>query len=213
MNLKVYKNIMSANEDWSAQTRQLLKRKKATLWNVIGSPGSGKTALLEKLIPRLAPRLACFVLEGDVETTQDAERLMKLKIPAVQILTHGACHLGAEIVCKALSELPLEEGACVFVENVGNLVCPAEFDIGESGKIAVLSVAEGEDKPLKYPLLFREARAAVLTKTDLLPHLTVELEQIKKNIKTVNGGLTVFEFSSPSGAGAEELSAWFLANS
>ncbi len=213
MNLKVYRNVLSANEEWAARTRAFLAEKRAVMWNVIGSPGSGKTALLERLVPLLRDRLPCFVLEGDVETTQDAERLLALKIPAVQILTHGACHLGAETVYQALSELPPEKeggGACVFVENVGNLVCPAEFDVGETGKIAVLSVTEGEDKPLKYPLLFREALAAVISKVDLVPHLPVSLERYRDNIRAVNADVPVFECSAVSGTGTDRLAEWLL---
>ncbi|MBN2353184.1 MAG: hydrogenase nickel incorporation protein HypB [Spirochaetales bacterium] len=213
MNLKVYKNVLSANEEWAARTRAFLAEKRAVMWNIIGSPGSGKTALLERLIPFLRERLSCFVLEGDVETTRDADRLLALHIPAVQILTHGACHLGAKTVFQALEDLPLPEageGVCVFVENVGNLVCPAEFDIGENGKIAVLSVTEGEDKPLKYPLLFREAIAAVIAKTDLIPHLPVSLERYRDNISAVNAEVPVFECSAVSGEGTERFAEWLL---
>jgi hydrogenase nickel incorporation protein HypB len=212
MNLKVYKNVLSANEVWAARSRELLAAKNAVMWNLIGSPGSGKTALLENLIPRLAGRARCFVLEGDVETTRDAERLLAIGIPAVQILTHGACHLGAETVFQALTELDwgtAQGRSCVFVENVGNLVCPAEFDIGETGKIAVVSVTEGEEKPLKYPLLFREAQAAVLSKTDLIPHLPVSLETYRGNIRSVNAGLPVFPFSVSAPAECAALAAWF----
>ncbi len=213
MNLTVYKNVLSANEEWAAKTRAFLAARGAVMWNVIGSPGSGKTALLERVIPVIRRGLACFVLEGDVETTRDTERLLALEIPAVQILTHGACHLGAETVHKALTDLDwasARQGACVFVENVGNLVCPAEFDIGETGKIAVLSVAEGEDKPLKYPLLFREAAAAVLTKTDLLPHLPVRIERYRDSVRAVNADIPLFECSSVSGVGIAAFADWLL---
>lgn len=210
MNVKIYKNIMSANEAWAEKTRLFLREKQALLWNLIGSPGSGKTALLERLLPLLSPGRPCFVLEGDVETARDAERLVAAGIHAVQIITHGACHLGAEIVHQALSELPLAQGSLVFVENVGNLVCPAEFDIGETGKIAVVSVTEGEEKPLKYPLLFREAVAAVITKTDLLPVLEVALADYEENIHTVRGDLPVFAVSKKDEEGYRGLAGWFL---
>ncbi len=208
MNLKIYKNIMSANEQWAEQTRRLLSERKSVLWNIIGSPGSGKTALLEKLVPLLSRHNACFVLEGDVETARDAERLLAAGIHAVQIITHGACHLGAEIVYQALEDLPLVDHSLVFVENVGNLVCPAEFDIGEKGKIAVVSVTEGEEKPLKYPLLFREAKAAVITKTDLLPVLEVAAETYRDNMLAVNAFLEVFTLSKKESAGFTRLAAW-----
>jgi hydrogenase nickel incorporation protein HypB len=208
MKVKIYKNIMSANEEWAARTRELCQSKKTTLWNMIGSPGSGKTALLEKLIPLLSTHHPCYVLEGDVETARDAERLQTAGIRAVQIITHGACHLGAEIVYKALVETEFPEQSIIFVENVGNLVCPAEFDIGETGKIAVLSVTEGEEKPLKYPLLFREAKAVVITKTDLLPVLEVDVKTYHDNVKTISQVPAVFEISTKSETGFQELAEW-----
>ncbi|HEQ71855.1 MAG TPA: hydrogenase accessory protein HypB, partial [Spirochaetia bacterium] len=192
LSVKIYHNIMSANEEWALKTRRLVAEKKVRLWNLIGSPGSGKTALLERLCPLLDTYGRVAVLEGDVETAHDAERLAALGIQAHQIVTGGACHLGAEVIYKALVELELNEIGTVFVENVGNLVCPSEFDIGEMGKIAAVSVTEGEDKPLKYPKLFREAKAAVITKTDLLPHLQVNVDHYRDNIRQVNPDIPVF---------------------
>jgi hydrogenase nickel incorporation protein HypB len=179
--------------------------------NLIGSPGCGKTALLEVLLPRLAEKSRCAVLEGDVETARDAERLKNLGIPVSQIITQGTCHLGAQIVNKAVQELPLRDLDLIFVENVGNLVCPTAFDIGETCKLAVLSVTEGEDKPLKYPLLFREAWALLLTKIDLLPYLPFDREKCLEYISGVNGRLPVFEISAFKKQGITAFAEWISA--
>ncbi len=206
--IKVYRDLMGANDEWAGRTRELLAAKGVALFNLIGSPGAGKTALLEALGARWRPKPAWAVLEGDVETTRDAERLQRLDIPVSQLLTGGACHLEAKLVHHALKDLDLDALELVFVENVGNLVCPAEFDIGERAKIAVLSVTEGEDKALKYPLLFREAQAAVLTKTDLLPHLNYRLESCLEALAQVNAQLPVFQVSAATGSGLEPLTGW-----
>jgi len=209
-NVRVYRDLMGENEKWAAQTREFLGAKKLTMLNLIGSPGSGKTTLLECLVREAGDRVRFSVLEGDVETTHDAERIARLDIPVSQLLTNGACHLEAKLVHYALKDLPTSEGSVVVVENVGNLVCPAEFDIGEHAKIAVLSVTEGEDKPLKYPLLFRECKAVVLSKTDLLPHLRFDIAQCRDYVRQVNGSVPVFEVSAMSGAGVRELLNWVL---
>ncbi|RPJ05406.1 MAG: hydrogenase accessory protein HypB, partial [Spirochaetaceae bacterium] len=152
----------------------------------------------------------CIVLEGDVETARDAERLAGKKIHAHQIVTKGACHLSAQTIYQVLSDQNLENMNFVFVENVGNLVCPAEFDIGETCKIAVLSVTEGEDKPLKYPLLFRDSRAVVLTKMDLIPHLDVDADMYQKNIRNVNNNIPVYPVSAKTGDGLAKLLEWLF---
>jgi hydrogenase nickel incorporation protein HypB len=209
-NVRVYRDLMGENEKWAAQTREFLGAKKLTMLNLIGSPGSGKTTLLECLVQEAGDRVRFSVLEGDVETTHDAERIARLDIPVSQLLTNGACHLEAKLVHYALKDLATSEGSVVVVENVGNLVCPAEFDIGEHAKIAVLSVTEGEDKPLKYPLLFRECKAVVLSKTDLLPHLRFDIAQCRDYVRQVNASVPVFEVSAMSGAGVRELLNWVL---
>lgn len=158
--------LMKANEDVAACNRHILKEKGVIMVNLISGPGAGKTTLLEKSLPLLTDKFCIGVIEGDIYTTRDAERIAKTGVEVVQINTHGACHLDAQMISEALKQLPLNELDLIFVENVGNLVCPAEFDLGEDYKIAVSSVAEGMDKPAKYPLVFREAFAAVITKTD-----------------------------------------------
>lgn len=204
MNIRVYEDLMGENETWAARTRDLLAERSLKMFNVIGSPGCGKTTLLEAMARQLQGKTRIAVLEGDVETTRDAERLAVLGVPVSQLLTGGACHLEAKLVHYALRDLPLDEIDVVVVENVGNLVCPAEFDVGEDAKIAVLSVTEGEDKPLKYPLLFRESGLAAITKIDLLPHLEFDLEECIRNVERVNGTLPVLTLSAKTGEGIAE---------
>jgi len=208
MNIRVYRDLMGANAEWAQKTRMLLKEKNLRMLNFIGSPGSGKTTMLAEMVRQLAGKMRFAVLEGDVETTRDAERIAALKIPVSQLLTGGACHLEAKLVHYALKDLPLNELDMVIVENVGNLVCPAEFDIGETAKVAILSVAEGEDKPLKYPLLFREAGAVVLTKIDLLPYLTFDMESCVNYVQQVNAAIPVFRLSAVQGSGMDAWLEW-----
>ncbi len=206
--IRVYRDLMGENDRWAGATRDLLQRRRLPMLNLIGAPGCGKTTLLENSLRALAPSLRVAVLEGDVETTWDAERLHALGIPVSQLLTNGACHLEAKLVNAALADLPLDDLDLVIVENVGNLVCPAEFDIGETMKLAVLSVTEGEDKPLKYPLLFREAKALVLTKIDLLPHLSYRVEAAVQAVHQIQPDLKIFQVSAATGAGLDAWLAW-----
>lgn len=210
-NIRVYRDLMGENDAWAARTRELLAGRSLRMLNLIGSPGSGKTTLLETMVRGLQGRLRFAVLEGDVETTRDAERLDALGLPVSQLLTGGACHLEAKLVHHALLDLPLERLDMVIVENVGNLVCPAEFDIGEHAKVAILSVTEGEDKPLKYPLLFREAAAVVLTKIDLVPHLRFDMAQCLDAVGQVNAAAPVFQVSAFTGAGVGAWLDWICA--
>ncbi|TFH16179.1 MAG: hydrogenase nickel incorporation protein HypB [Lentisphaerales bacterium] len=207
-NVKVYKDLMGENEKWANETRRLLTEKCVLMINLIGSPGSGKTALLERMAKSLENRIRFAVLEGDVETTRDAERIAAVNIQASQLLTGGACHLEAKLVHYALKDLPLDDLDMVVVENVGNLVCPAEFDVGEMAKIAVLSVAEGDDKPSKYPLLFHEAKAVILTKIDLLLHVDFDVDDCIANIKRINASAPVFTLSAKTGIGVDNWINW-----
>ncbi|MHC4873879.1 MAG: hydrogenase nickel incorporation protein HypB [Planctomycetota bacterium] len=210
-NIRVYKDLMGENEKWAEETRKLLAEKNILMINIIGSPGCGKTTLLEGMVGGLKG-LRIAVLEGDVETTKDAQRIAALNIEASQLLTGGACHLEAKLVHYALKDLNLDELDVVVVENVGNLVCPAEFDIGEKAKIAVVSTTEGEDKPIKYPLLFREAKAILVTKTDLIPHIDFKLEACLKDIKDINSSAPIFQVSSKTGEGIAEWIQWINDN-
>jgi hydrogenase nickel incorporation protein HypB len=206
--IKVYRDLMGANEEWAAKTRALLAEKGVLMINLIGSPGAGKTTLLEGMGEQLEQCMKFAVLEGDVETTRDAERISALGVPVSQLLSGGACHLEAKLVHYALQDLDLENLDLVVVENVGNMVCPAEFDIGEHAKIAVLSVAEGDDKPLKYPLLFQESKAAVLSKTDLLPYIPFDLPACRSYINQVNANLPIFEVSGLKQEGLGAFVEW-----
>ena len=208
--IRVYRDLMGANEKWAAETRTVLREHDILMLNLIGSPGAGKTLLLESMVEHLGDKNRFAVLEGDVETTRDAERLAALDVPVSQLLSGGSCHLEAKLVHRALTDMPVADLDLVFVENVGNMVCPAEFDVGEHAKIAVLSITEGADKPLKYPLLFREARAAVLTKLDLLPHVPFDLDACRDFIRQVNADLPVFEVSALKGDGVKEWTDWVL---
>ncbi|MFH1022746.1 MAG: hydrogenase nickel incorporation protein HypB [Planctomycetota bacterium] len=199
---------MGADEAWARKIRHLLAESEVTLLNLIGAPGSGKTTLLEKTASRLGRRLRFAVLEGDVETTIDAERMRAVGVRVSQLLTGGACHLPARLVHRGLAGLPLTELDMVIVENVGNLICPAEFDIGEKAKVAVLSVAEGDEKPLKYPALFREASAVVLTKTDLLPYVQFDVAACLRHLRRIQPEISVFQVSAKDGAGLEDWVAW-----
>jgi hydrogenase nickel incorporation protein HypB len=214
MKIKVIKDILEANDMVASGIRGRLEAAGARMVNVMGSPGSGKTCLLEKSISALRDRYRIGVIEGDIRTTIDSERLAPLDVPVVQVNTEpfgGDCHLPATAVERAIGGLDLDALDLVIVENVGNLVCPAEFDIGEHRKVVVLSVTEGEDKPLKYPLMFRESHAMVLSKLDLLPHLDLDLERVKTNALSVNPDLKLFPLSAKTGEGVEGWIDWLRA--
>jgi len=208
MKIKVYHNLMGANDRWAEKTRAFLAKEKVIMLNLIGSPGAGKTTLLEQTVKTLSRKLAFAVLEGDIETRNDAERLARLNCRVSQLLTGGGCHLESKMVHYALRDLPLRRLDLVIVENVGNLICPAEFDIGEHAKVVVLSVTEGEDKPLKYPVIFREARAIVISKIDLLPHVPFKLKRCLEFIRKINPPAPVFQVSALTGEGTGEWIDW-----
>jgi len=206
--IKVYRNLMGANDLWAQRTRALLKKHHVIMLNMIGSPGSGKTALLEQTVRKLSPLYSFAVLEGDLETTNDARRLARLKCRVSQLLTGGGCHLEAKMVHRAARDLPLGKLDMVVVENVGNLVCPAEFDIGEHAKAVVLSVTEGEDKPLKYPVIFREAKVIVISKVDLLPHVPFKMKKCLAYIRKLNVHAPVLQVSARTGKGIPAWIGW-----
>lgn len=202
-------DLREANELEAAENRELFGKHGIVVLNLIGAPGAGKTSLLEKTISALKTDFHLGVLEGDIYTTRDAERIAKCGVEVVQINTRGACHLDASLVRKAALQLPLKELDAILVENVGNLVCPAEFDIGETAKVAVLSVAEGDDKVEKYPLVFRESKAVLINKMDLLPLMDgFDLGRMERELKQVNGSLRVFKVSTRTGEGLEEWYSW-----
>lgn len=192
MEIEVLRHLQVVNDATADDTRRLLASHGVCMINVMGGAGCGKTALLERLIPSLAARLRCAVLEGDITTTCDAERIAGLGVPVVQLQTDGCCHLDAWLVHAGLLKLPLDALDLVFVENVGNLVCPAEFDIGEHARVAVLSLMEGDDKPAKYPLLFSRASAVALSKCDLAAYANFDRARAARDIARVNADAPIF---------------------
>ena len=205
MEIKVLHQVMEWNEDVSAQVRDTLRRHKVCLINVMGSPGAGKTTLLAALIARLREEFAIGVIEGDITGQIDAEKIAALNIPAVQLNTDGACHIEAMSIQHILPELPLDDLDVIFVENIGNLVCPAEFRIGESLRITILSIPEGDDKVEKYPLMFTDTDCLVLNKYDMMPHFDFDEARVCANYETVNPGAPLFRVSSRTGEGIQEL--------
>jgi hydrogenase nickel incorporation protein HypB len=197
--------VLSRNDEQAAQNRAWLRARGIVALNLISSPGSGKTLLLEKTMERLRERVGCAVITGDQQTDNDKRRIARTGVPVEQIETHDACHLDAARVAQVLPAVVRPETRLLFIENVGNLVCPAAFDLGESFQVALLSTAEGEDKPEKYPALFAGAQVAVLTKMDLAPHLEWDVAACRGSIQRVHPGMFVFELSARTGAGME---AW-----
>ncbi|MFY9942745.1 MAG: hydrogenase nickel incorporation protein HypB [Desulfobacterales bacterium] len=214
MEIKVVRKVLDVNDTMAARNRELFKSKKVFVLNLMSSPGSGKTTTLEKTLTLLAPEVRCAVIVGDVCTTNDADRLAHTGVPVVQVNTDafgGDCHLAAHVIEKAAMDLDLDQADLLIVENVGNLVCPAEFDIGEDARAVVLSVTEGEDKPLKYPLMFRVCDAALLNKTDLLPYLDYDKAAALENIRQIHPEMPIFEMSARTGDGLAPWVEWLKA--
>jgi hydrogenase nickel incorporation protein HypB len=208
----VQENVLDANDTLARANRDLFDRAGTYTINMMSSPGAGKTALLERTLERLRGKLRLGVLEGDVQTTLDADKLARFHIPLVQVNTDpgfgGECHLDANMVRSGLGELPLEDIDILMIENVGNLVCPAEFRVGEDVRVMVYSVTEGEEKPLKYPLMFRSADLVLVNKVDLLEHLDFDLEQFLGNLDAVNPGVRTVLTSARTGQGVDEWCDW-----
>jgi hydrogenase nickel incorporation protein HypB len=205
--IEVRERVMARNDELAGQIRQRLAAAGVTAFNLVSSPGSGKTSLLERTLDALGEELDIAVVTGDVQTQNDADRLARRTTRLVQaVVTDGACHLDASQVMSALEAIDLARTRLFFVENVGNLVCPASWDLGETAKIVVFSATEGEDKPLKYPKMFRMARYAALNKIDLLPHLDFDVDEAIACARQVNPALRFFLTSARTGEGLEE---WF----
>ena len=211
--IKVVRRVLDVNEKMAAQNRKMFTEKGIFVLNVMSSPGSGKTTTLEKTLVRIASQIKSAVIVGDICTTNDADRLAVSGVPVVQINTDefgGDCHLAAHVIEKAVGGLDLEDIDLLIVENVGNLVCPAEFDIGEDTRAVVLSVTEGEDKPAKYPLMFRECEIALLNKIDLLHYLDYDKDKAIDYIQQVHPDMPIFEISSKTEEGFEPWLEWLV---
>ncbi|MCP4106091.1 MAG: hydrogenase nickel incorporation protein HypB [Desulfobacteraceae bacterium] len=211
MEVKVVRKVLDVNDTMAQQNRKLFKEKGIFVLNMMSSPGSGKTTVLEKTLSHIMPEIKSAVIVGDICTTNDADRLAKTGVPVIQVNTDdfgGDCHLAAHVIGNAAENLDLDDIDLLIVENVGNLVCPAEFDIGEDARVVVLSVAEGEDKPVKYPLMFRVCDAALLNKTDLLPYLDYDREAAVYNILQIHPHMPVFEISAKTEQGFGDWLEW-----
>ncbi len=205
MEIKVMKSVMHESQNKADEIRRLLKEKNVKMINIIGSPGSGKTSLLEGTLEKLKDKYKIGIIEGDCATDKDAKRLAKYNVPVILINTGSGCYIPSISIQNALNELKLDELDFIFVENVGNLVCPAHFDIGEYVKIAVLSVTEGDDKPSKYPLLFREAKAVILNKIDLLEYTNFNKKIFIDDVKKINNSIKICEISCKKNIGFDIL--------
>ncbi|MFA6570352.1 MAG: hydrogenase nickel incorporation protein HypB [Bacteroidota bacterium] len=208
--ITVERKVLESNNAIAEENRLVLHGKKIFSINMVSSPGSGKTSIIEKTVLNLKDKVNIGFIVGDLQTSLDAERIDKLGIPSVQIVTNGACHLDASLVRNAYKELSNLDIDFLIIENVGNLVCTAEYDLGEHLKVVVSSVTEGDDKPLKYPIIFRKSMALILNKIDLLPYLTGSIDVLRTNALSVNPKLQVFETSCISGVGIDEWCNWLL---
>jgi len=208
MEIKVMTNILDKNDQIAAEINALLSSHGIFVLNLLGSPGSGKTSLLERTIAALRSEVRLAVIEGDLFTSKDAERIARYQVPVEQINTGGGCHLDANMVKGVLSKLDLAALDLIIIENVGNLVCPAEFNIGEDVKAVVLSITEGDDKPLKYPLMFKQASIAILNKIDLLPHTDFDMAAATADITGINPRITLVAVSCRTDEGLGEWYSW-----
>jgi hydrogenase nickel incorporation protein HypB len=206
MKIQIVKNILDANDRIAMENRALFDAKGIYAINLMSSPGAGKTTLLEKTITALKDRFAIGVIEGDIQDTYDADRIAKLGIPVVQINTGGACHIDGNMIRETLPTFNLDQLDLLITENVGNLVCPAEFKIGENVKVMLLSTPEGADKPSKYPLMFQESSVLIINKTDLLPYVDFDLPKARRDALALNKKLKIIEVSCKTGEG---LDAWY----
>ena len=210
MKIKVVKDILDANEQLAQRNRQLFDSNKVFAVNLMSSPGAGKTSLILQTIKRLKGKTRLGVIEGDISSSLDAELIARESVPVVQINTGGECHLDANMTSSALGSLPLKDIELLLIENVGNLVCPAEFALGEHRKVLISSIPEGDDKPFKYPLMFHQADAVLINKIDLLPYLKFDTQAFSQTIKGINQKVEVFPISCTTGQGIEQWVSWLL---
>jgi hydrogenase nickel incorporation protein HypB len=208
LKIKLVKNILEANDRIAEENRKIFYKNQIFVINMMSAPGAGKTTLLEKTIFDLKDKIKIGVIEGDIATTRDAEKIEVTGVPVVQITTDGACHLDANMIRGVLDDLPLSEIDLLIIENVGNLVCPAEFKVGEDAKVMLLSATEGDDKPLKYPLMFSESSLLLINKIDLLPYTDFNIAKVRKDSLSINPGLDIIEVSAKTGEGMERWYGW-----
>lgn len=204
----IERKVLQKNDEVAGQNRLFFEKYGIFALNLVSSPGSGKTSLLERTLEKLETRVKTAVVIGDVQTDLDARRLESFDLPVIQLVTNGACHLEAPLVRDSLDDIQPEQTELLFIENVGNLVCPAGYDLGEAMKIVVTSTTEGDDKPLKYPAMFRNAKVLVINKVDLLPYVNCDMNQLRNNALRINSSLTIFETSCVSGEGIEQWCGW-----
>lgn len=209
--IAIERDVLDKNNQLAAHNREHFTAARQLVLNLVSSPGSGKTTLLCETLRRLKDQRPCAVIEGDQQTSSDAERIRATGVAAVQVNTGKGCHLDAQMVHDACHRLELAEGGVLFIENVGNLVCPAGFDLGERAKVAVLSVTEGEEKPLKYPDMFAAAELMIINKTDLLPHVSFDVARCIENARRVNPDIQVIQLSASTGEGMEAWLGWLAA--
>ncbi|MBG3128553.1 hydrogenase nickel incorporation protein HypB [Proteus mirabilis] len=206
--LKIEMDVLDKNNRIAVHNREHFEQQNVLALNLVSSPGSGKTTLLTQTLKQLAQRVPCAVIEGDQQTTNDADRIRETGVPAIQVNTGKGCHLDAQMVHDATHQLGLQDNSVLFIENVGNLVCPASFDLGEKHKVAILSVTEGEDKPLKYPHMFAAADLMIINKIDLVPHLNIDVQACIESARRVNPNIEIIALSATTGEGMEEWLAW-----
>jgi hydrogenase nickel incorporation protein HypB len=211
--ITIERKVLEKNDEVARQNRELFAGHGIFVINMVSSPGAGKTSILERTLETLRDKLKIAVIEGDVQTDLDARRVAKYNVPAVQIVTRGGCHLEANLVREALGSLKLDTIELLVIENVGNLVCPSNYDLGEAVKVVVASTTEGDDKPLKYPAMFRNASVLLINKIDLLPYLPCDLATLRDNALKINPSLTVFETSCTSKQGIDAWCEWLMENS
>ena len=206
--ITIERKVLEKNDEIAQMNRSALKQHGVFSINLVSSPGSGKTSILEQTLGILRSRLRIGVIEGDVQTDFDAQRVAHYQVPVIQIVTNGGCHLEARLVQDAMAKMDLQQLDLLVIENVGNLVCPANYDLGEGLKVVVVSTTEGDDKPLKYPGMFRQASVLIINKIDLLPYVNCNLAALKQNALNINPSLKVFETSCTTGVGIPEWCHW-----
>ena len=206
--ITIERKVLEKNDEVAAELRAMFQKNQTFVLNLLSSPGSGKTTLLEKTLQHLQDQISVAVIEGDVQTDNDAQRIAKYRVPVVQIVTNGGCHLDALLVRDAMKNLMLGGVQLLFIENVGNLVCPANYDLGEHKKIVIVSTTEGDDKPIKYPRMFRVADVCILNKVDLLSYVDFDVSTFHSNAKKINPDLTFIDLSAKTGAGISDWVQW-----